>query len=73
MSAGRSATSRLFDMGHKVVVFGLVTFSAVTIFDVGRGMYNIIRINRKSLPPPVAAPDLLSVADDNNSNGNAKA
>ena len=59
---GRSATSKFFDYGHKVVVFALVSFSAITIFDVGRGMYNIIRINRKGLPPPVAAGPLDGAA-----------
>jgi hypothetical protein len=77
LGGGRSATSKFFDFGHKVVVFALVSFSAITIFDVGRGMYKIIRINRQSLPPPpppVAAAPLDSAgAGDNINNGNAKA
>ncbi len=75
---GRSATSKFFDFGHKVAVFAMVSFSAITIFDVGRGMYSIIRINRQGLPPPVAAPPPLdgaagAGAGDNINNGNAKA
>ncbi len=74
---GRSATSKFFDFGHKVVVFALVSFSAITIFDVGRGMYSIIRINRQAIPPPpphFAAPPLGGAGScDNINNGNAKA
>jgi hypothetical protein len=52
----RSLGAKVLDFGHKAVVFGLVSFVSYTIFEVGSGVFHIIRLNRNGgIPMPPQA------------------
>ncbi len=54
--AGRSVGAKILDFGHKAFVFGLVSCATYSIFEIGNGVYHIIRINRNGgIPPPPLA------------------
>ena len=56
----RSLSAKILDFGHKAAVFGLVSCSVYSIFEIGSGVYHVIRLNRNGgiqVPPQATITD----------------